>query len=182
MMNHSVLNSPWKQNDQIMSSHTVLLVSIYITDLVPADALKEGLKLPRDSHSCYLLFPKYPLWAGYYYGVGDGTIKKDKRKWQWKYQALSFWLWQWRIRLQCWRPGFHPWVRKIPWKRTWQPTPVFLPGESPWTQEPGRLQPLGLQRVGHDWAAKHSTCIDSDLKSRCSWIWSEALHRSFLSH
>ena len=25
--------------------------------------------------------------------------------------------------------GFHPWVRKIPWKREWQPTPVFLPGE-----------------------------------------------------
>ena len=23
-----------------------------------------------------------------------------------------------------------PWVRKIPWKRKWQPTPVFLPGES----------------------------------------------------
>jgi len=27
-------------------------------------------------------------------------------------------------------PGFSPWVRKIPWKREWQPTPVFLPGES----------------------------------------------------
>ena len=27
------------------------------------------------------------------------------------------------------RLGFDPWVRKIPW-RTWQPTPVFLPGES----------------------------------------------------
>ena len=23
-----------------------------------------------------------------------------------------------------------PWVRKIPWRRKWQPTPVFLPGES----------------------------------------------------
>ena len=23
------------------------------------------------------------------------------------------------------------WVRKIPWRRAWQPTPVFLPGESP---------------------------------------------------
>ena len=23
-----------------------------------------------------------------------------------------------------------PWVRKIPWRRAWQPTPVFLPGES----------------------------------------------------
>ena len=26
--------------------------------------------------------------------------------------------------------GFDPWVRKIPWRRAWQPTPVFLPGES----------------------------------------------------
>ena len=25
---------------------------------------------------------------------------------------------------------FNPWVRKIPWRRAWQPTPVFFPGES----------------------------------------------------
>ena len=28
------------------------------------------------------------------------------------------------------RCGFYPWVRKIPWRRAWQPTPVFLPEES----------------------------------------------------
>ena len=28
------------------------------------------------------------------------------------------------------RPGFNPWVRKIPWRREWQPPPIFLPGES----------------------------------------------------
>ena len=28
------------------------------------------------------------------------------------------------------RPGFHPWVGTTPWRRAWQPTPVFLPGES----------------------------------------------------
>ena len=28
------------------------------------------------------------------------------------------------------RCGFSPWLRKIPWRRAWQPTPVFLPGES----------------------------------------------------
>ena len=28
------------------------------------------------------------------------------------------------------RLKFDPWVRKIPWRRTWQPTPVFLLGES----------------------------------------------------
>ena len=34
------------------------------------------------------------------------------------------------ICLQCRRPGFDPWVGKIPWRRKWQPTPVFLPGKS----------------------------------------------------
>ena len=29
-------------------------------------------------------------------------------------------------------------------------TPVFFPGESPWTEEPGGLQSMGSQRVGHD--------------------------------
>ena len=34
------------------------------------------------------------------------------------------------ICLQCGRPGFDPWVGKIPWRRKWQPTPVLLPGKS----------------------------------------------------
>jgi len=34
-----------------------------------------------------------------------------------------------RICLQCKRLGFKPWVGKIPWRREWQPTPVFLLGE-----------------------------------------------------
>ena len=33
------------------------------------------------------------------------------------------------ISLQCRRPRFNPWVRKIRWRRKWQPTPVFLPRE-----------------------------------------------------
>jgi len=42
---------------------------------------------------------------------------------------------------QCRRPkipGFNPWVGKIPWRRAWQPTPVFL-SRIPWTEEPDRL-------------------------------------------
>ena len=67
------------------------------------------------------------------------------------------------ICLQCVRPGFDPWVGKIPWRRAWQPTPVFLPGESPWTEEPGELQSKGLPRVGHNWVTKHSTGINVSL-------------------
>ena len=45
--------------------------------------------------------------------------------------GLPWWLRWFRICLQCGRPGFNPRVGKIPWRRAWQPTPVFLPGESP---------------------------------------------------
>ena len=31
---------------------------------------------------------------------------------------------------QCKRLMFNPWVRKILWRRAWQPTPIFLVGES----------------------------------------------------
>ena len=56
---------------------------------------------------------------------------------------------------QCTRSkkhGFNPLVSKILWRRTWQPTPAFLPRESPWTEEPSRLQSVEPQRVRHDWA------------------------------
>ena len=45
------------------------------------------------------------------------------------YRWGSSWLRWWRICLQCRWPGFNSWVRKIPWRREWQPTPVLLPGE-----------------------------------------------------
>ena len=45
--------------------------------------------------------------------------------------------------------GLTPGVRKIPRRRKWQPTPVFLPGNIPWTEEPGGLQSVGSQRIGH---------------------------------
>ena len=33
---------------------------------------------------------------------------------------------------------------------------MFLPGESPWTEEPGGQQSMGFQRTIHDWLTKHS--------------------------
>ena len=45
--------------------------------------------------------------------------------------------------LQCGRPGFNPWVRKIPWRRKWQPTPAILPGESHVRRSLVGYSPLG---------------------------------------
>ena len=51
--------------------------------------------------------------------------------------GVPWWLSWERICLQCRRPGFSPWIGKIPWRRERLPTPVFWPGEfhrlySPW--------------------------------------------------
>ena len=45
-------------------------------------------------------------------------------------KELPWWLRWWRTYLQCRRPGLDTWVRKMPWRRNWQPTPVFSPGKS----------------------------------------------------
>ena len=62
-----------------------------------------------------------------------------------------------KICLQCRRPGFDTWVGKIPWKRAKKPTPVLLPGESPWTEEPGGLQSMGVAK-SQTWLSGY-TCI-----------------------
>ena len=48
------------------------------------------------------------------------------------------------MRLQYRRPGFDPWVRKIPWRRKWQPMPVSLPGKSH-----GQRSLVGYSPWGH---------------------------------
>ena len=47
------------------------------------------------------------------------------------------------------RDRLDPWVGKIPWKRAWQPTPVFLPGES-YGQRSAQAVVHRSQRVGCD--------------------------------
>ena len=54
---------------------------------------------------------------------------------------------QYRRRKRC---GFDPWFGKIPWRRSWQPTPVFLPGESHGQRSlMDYIQSVGLQSVRH---------------------------------
>ena len=56
----------------------------------------------------------------------------------------------WQCR-RCKRCGFNPWVWKIPWRRTWQPTPVFLPRESHGQRGLTGYSPQG-HTVRHNWS------------------------------
>ena len=44
----------------------------------------------------------------------------------------------------CMRHRFDPWAGEMPWRRAWQPTPVFLPGDSH-----GQKSPVGYSSLGH---------------------------------
>ena len=48
------------------------------------------------------------------------------------------------------RGRFNPWVKKIPWGRPWQPTPVFLPGKSHGQRCEAGHSPWGRKGVGHN--------------------------------
>ena len=81
---------------------------------------------------------------------------------------LPWWLRWWRICLQCGRPGFNPWVGRIPWRGERLPTPVFWPGE--------------LQRLFHEVAesrtqlsAFHCHChFRRELYIKCLWWYKRA--------
>ena len=62
------------------------------------------------------------------------------------------------------RHGFNPWLGKIPWRRTWQPTPNILAWEIPWTEEPGELQSTG---VATEWLNNNKKCSWYVLKCYC---------------
>ena len=55
-----------------------------------------------------------------------------------------------RTYLQCRRLKFHPWVSKIPWRRKWQPTSLFLPGKSQGQRSLVGYSPWGRKRVAQD--------------------------------
>ena len=91
--------------------------------------------------------------------------------------GIPWWLKWWRICLQFRRPRLNPWIRKIPWRREWQPTPVFLPGEfhgqrslmgySPWD----RKELDTTEQLTH--ATRRLCDLTENPDSQHDWSWSQ---------
>ena len=56
---------------------------------------------------------------------------------------------------RCRRRRFDSWIGKIPWRRKWQPTPVFLPGKLHEQRSLAGYSPWGRKRVRHNGATGH---------------------------
>ena len=103
------------------------------------------------------LLPKYCLVTALALGVdgSEGHCPESKAWWEGLNGEHSLFITCRVFHLSY--PGSPPWVGKIPWRRAWQPTSVFLPGESHGQRNLAGCNLVGLWRVGHDWEAKHST-------------------------
>ena len=100
------------------------------------------------------------------------------------------------------RCGFNSSIRKIPWRRAWKHTPVFLPGGFPWTEELGRLHRAA--RVENNWSylahmrarpllqskeKKHQwlfnpgnngfICLNTWVKTEITWEYLEIAHQEY---
>ena len=74
---------------------------------------------------------------------------------------LPWWLRRYRICLQCRRPRFDSWVRRILWRGV--ATHSIVAWRILWIEEPGGLQSTGSQKVGHNW----STNTDTHTHTKC---------------
>ena len=81
--------------------------------------------------------------------MGSQRVGHD---WATKHSTWLWWLGSKESTCQCRRLGLDPWVREIPWRRKWLPTPVFLPGKSHGERNLVGYSPW--QSVGHYLAAK----------------------------
>ena len=99
---------------------------------IPFSLIKMERHMGRNPLLLCLTLPTTIMAHSYFLGGGTG---------------LPWWLRWERICLQCRRPGFNLRFRKIPWRREWLPTPVFLPGEFHEQRSLVGYSPWGLQRV-----------------------------------
>ena len=67
------------------------------------------------------------------------------------------------------RCGFDPWVGKLPRKRKWQHTPVFLPGKSHGQRSQAGYSPLAHKRVGYDLVTKQQQHLPTPLRNYQGW-------------
>ena len=94
---------------------------------------------------------------------GEGrTLEKPQEPWNGKLLKASFSSWAFLVaqRVKCLPTMRETWVRSLGWEDPLEKEMAAhsstLAWKIPWTEEPGRLQPMGSQRVGHDWTTSLS--------------------------
>ena len=133
-----------------------------------------------------VMFSRQQYWSGLPYpfpgDLADPGIKPRSPAWEvHSTTEPSFWLlsrynyraapdaqW-WRIHPPSRKHGYDPWFGKVPWRRKWQHTPVFLPGKSHGQRSLEGYSPWALKELDTTEQLNNDNCISV----RCTALWFE---------
>ena len=118
------------------------------------DLLEEGMATHFSILACRIFMDRGPWWATVHGVAKSQTWLRNQAQYM-PTLGLPWWLSGKESAYQCRKCGFDPWVRKILWRRKWQPTSVFLPGKSHGQRSLAGYSPWDHKRVGHDLVTKH---------------------------
>ena len=99
--------------------------------------------------------------------MGSQRVRHDWTELNWTIQGLPWWLSGKGPTCQCRRYGLDPWVEKIPWRRKWQPTSVYLPGESHEERSLVDYSPCGYKGSGTRYQLNNNSTIFKDHVPNC---------------
>ena len=131
------------------------------------------LLLFQTSHNFFLRFfhvPAFQTWWVWCLNWADQTVSWPLCSiiiFTWTSLVVQ-WLWLCASTAGGFHCGFNPWVRKIPWRKKWQPNSSILAWEIPWTGEPGGLQSMGSQK-SWTWLSNQKTKTTKVISRERDW-------------
>ena len=134
-VSHSVMSNSWDPMDCNTPGsfvHGVLQVILQWVNI----SFSRGSSQPKNQTQVFCIAGGFftirttrLIGLGVWFSLRVWEVLSSYPGWAWPLRASLVAQW-WRILLPSRKCGFDPWIRKIPWRRKWQPTPVFLPGKS----------------------------------------------------
>ena len=109
---------------------------------------------------CWILPPHPMPWSWDILKASCSTIRNNLTDYRIIFLASPSHL---KSTCQCRTREFDPWVWKLPWRREWQPIPVFLFGKSHGQKSLMGYSPWGHKRVWHNWVTEHTCKEESSL-------------------
>ena len=146
-----------KETSVCESISGLFIISVH-TPLAKASHKANDMDIRRNE-DCDFFLPSITVTKLESIFVPEGVVAS--KSWQYfffqllsRLSGLLRWLSGKESACQCRRCRFDPWVRKIPWKWKWHPTPVFLPGKSHEQRSLAGYSPWGCKRVRNDLPTK----------------------------
>ena len=161
---------------QFSSVHSLSRVQLFAT---PMNCSTPGLPVHHQLH-----LPNSLTVKGWFKGkpevlLNSGVLRPDNGREKVKGKGVSGYVAQWGKESACSAGNAETWVWSLgqddPLEEDMATHPSILAWKIPWTEDPGRLQSIGSQRLGHNWSDWHTRMFPSLLLASSLHLCSDAI-------